>query len=108
MAERHGISGVFKAAASPYINHPLELARTLTQVGGVVIAPFCSPPGSPIRLRTRKRATTSCPKGSASELPTLLAQVTEDKRLSRLERKRLRSGGKAGVYHLSQSQTHLR
>ena len=77
------------AEASPYINHPLELARVLAEVGGVTdTATLC---GALLHDTIEDTATSEAELAElfGTEIATLVAEVTDDKGLPKAERKRL-------------------
>lgn len=77
------------ADASPYINHPLELARMLAEVGGVTDpATLC---GALLHDTIEDTATSEVELAEffGSEIAALVAEVTDDKSLPKAERKRL-------------------
>ena len=76
------------AEASPYINHPLELARVLAEVGGVTdAATLCA-----ALLHDTLEDTATTPAELThefgAEIAALVAEVTDDKSLPKAERKR--------------------
>ena len=76
------------AEASPYINHPLELARVLAEVGGVTdAATLCA---ALLHDTLEDTATTPAELTQAfgAEIAALVAEVTDDKSLPKAERKR--------------------
>jgi guanosine-3',5'-bis(diphosphate) 3'-pyrophosphohydrolase len=77
------------AEASPYINHPLELARVLAEIGGVTdAATLCA---ALLHDTIEDTATTAEELGRefGAEIAALVAEVTDDKTLPKAERKRL-------------------
>lgn len=75
--------------ASPYINHPLELARVLAEVGGVTdVITLC---GALLHDTIEDTATTreELAHEFNEEIASLVAEVTDDKSLKPAERKRL-------------------
>ena len=77
-------------AATPYINHPLEVAHHLADVGGVtdeptLMAGVCST--TPSRTPTPPR--TNYARNSARRSLSLVLECTDDKSLPKPERKRL-------------------
>lgn len=77
------------ADASPYINHPLELARVLAEVGGVTDpATLC---GALLHDTIEDTATSEAELAElfGAEVAALVAEVTDDKSLPKAERKRL-------------------
>ena len=77
------------AEASPYINHPLELARVLAEVGGVTdAATLCA---ALLHDTVEDTDTTfdELQREFGAEIAALVAEVTDDKSLPKAERKRL-------------------
>lgn len=77
------------AEASPYINHPLELARVLAEVGGVTdAATLCA---ALLHDTIEDTATTAeeLVREFGAEVAAIVAEVTDDKALPKSERKRL-------------------
>ena len=77
------------AEASPYINHPLELARVLAEVGGVTdAATLCT---ALLHDTIEDTATTrdELQREFGAEIAALVAEVTDDKTLPKADRKRL-------------------
>jgi guanosine-3',5'-bis(diphosphate) 3'-pyrophosphohydrolase len=75
--------------ASPYINHPLELARVLAEMGGVTdAATLCA---ALLHDTIEDTATTpdELEREFGPEIAAIVAEVTDDKRLPKAERKRL-------------------
>lgn len=75
--------------ASPYINHPLELARVLAEVGGVSdAATLCA---ALLHDTIEDTATTheELMREFGPEIALLVGEVTDDKALPKAERKRL-------------------
>ena len=76
------------AAATPYINHPLELARVLTEDGGVTdAATLC---GALLHDTVEDTDTTIAELQSifGEEIASIVAEVTDDRSLPKPERKR--------------------
>ena len=77
------------ADASPYINHPLELARVLAEVGGVTDpATLCA---ALLHDTIEDTATTRQELAGefGEEIAAIVAEVTDDKTVVKAERKRL-------------------
>lgn len=75
------------ANASPYINHPLELARVLSEVGGVSdAATLCA---ALLHDTIEDTGTTSAELAQSfgPEVAALVEEVTDDKALPKAERK---------------------
>jgi GTP diphosphokinase / guanosine-3',5'-bis(diphosphate) 3'-diphosphatase len=77
------------AEASPYINHPLELARVLAEVGGVTDAATLS--AALLHDTIEDTATTHAElaREFGDEIAALVVEVTDDKTLPKAERKRM-------------------
>jgi guanosine-3',5'-bis(diphosphate) 3'-pyrophosphohydrolase len=76
------------AEASPYINHPLELARVLAEVGGVTdAATLCA---ALLHDTIEDTATTAeeLMREFGPEIAAIVAEVTDNKTLPKAERKR--------------------
>jgi len=87
-ARKHSDQRRKDAQASPYINHPLELARVLAEVGGVTdAATLCA-----ALLHDTLEDTATTPAELVhefgAEIAALVAEVTDDKSLPKAERKR--------------------
>ena len=75
------------AEASPYINHPLELARVLSEVGGVSdVATLCA---ALLHDTIEDTATTKDELAQffGGEVAALVMEVSDDKSLPKVERK---------------------
>lgn len=77
------------AESSPYINHPLELARVLAEVGGVTdVATLCA-----ALLHDTIEDTATSEQELAQcfgpEIAALVSEVSDDKSLPKAQRKRL-------------------
>ena len=76
------------AEASPYINHPLELARVLAEDGGVTdVATLCA---ALLHDTIEDTATTDdeLTREFGAEIAALVGEVTDDKTVPKAERKR--------------------
>jgi len=82
-------SGRRDAHASPYINHPIELARVLSVSGHHRRDHAVLLRSAPTRSKTTKTRTTSCWRASGKRGPAWWPRSTDDKALSKAERKRL-------------------
>lgn len=76
------------AEASPYINHPLELARVLAEVGGVTDATTLC--GALLHDTIEDTATSEAELAQAfgPQIAALVSEVTDDRSLPKAERKR--------------------
>lgn len=88
-ADKHRLQRRKGAAASPYINHPIEVARVLAREGGVrdievLIAAV-------LHDTIEDTATTAeeVAERFGTDIATLVLEVTDEKALSSAERKRL-------------------
>lgn len=95
-ADRHRLQRRKGAAASPYINHPIEVARVLAHEGGVRdIAVLIAA----VLHDTIEDTATTAEEIAArfgNDIAALVVEVTDDKALPAAERKRLqveRAGG---------------
>jgi len=77
------------AAASPYINHPLELARVLADVGGVTDAATLCAALLHDTIEDTDTTRDELARQFGEEVAALVAEVTDDKSLPKAERKRL-------------------
>ena len=88
-AQKHRNQRRKDADASPYINHPLELARVLAEEGGVTdAATICA---ALLHDTIEDTATTPAELEQAfgAEIAAIVAEVTDDKALPKAERKRM-------------------
>lgn len=75
------------AESSPYINHPLELARVLSEMGGVSdVATLCA---ALLHDTIEDTATSEheLAQSFGPEIAALVSEVTDDKSLPKVERK---------------------
>ena len=77
------------AEASPYINHPLELARVLAEVGGVTDAATLCAALLHDTIEDTKTTRDELVGAFGEEIAALVAEVTDDKNLLKAERKRM-------------------
>lgn len=85
------------ADASPYINHPIELARVLAEVGSVTDAvTLCA---ALLHDTVEDTATTpdELQEAFGPEVRAIVEEVTDDKSLPKAERKRLQIEHAAGA-----------
>ena len=76
------------AEASPYINHPLELARVLAEVGGVTDAATLCAALLHDTIEDTDTTVEELTREFGPEVAAIVAEVTDDKTLARAERKR--------------------
>lgn len=77
------------ADASPYINHPLELARVLAEVGGVTDSATLCAALLHDTIEDTKTTEEELAGAFGQEIAALVVEVTDDKKLAKDERKRL-------------------
>jgi guanosine-3',5'-bis(diphosphate) 3'-pyrophosphohydrolase len=77
------------AEASPYINHPLELARVLSEVGAVTDAATLCAALLHDTIEDTDTTSDELAREFGAEVAGLVAEVTDDKTLPKAERKRL-------------------
>jgi len=95
-AERHRDQRRKDLEASPYINHPLALARVLACEGGVEDATVIA---AALLHDTVEDTQTTCEELQArfgAAVAGIVAEVTDDKALDKVERKRLQIVKAAG------------
>lgn len=76
------------ADASPYINHPLELARVLAEVGGVTDAATLCAALLHDTIEDTDTTNEELVREFGQEIAVLVHEVTDDKTLPKAERKR--------------------
>jgi guanosine-3',5'-bis(diphosphate) 3'-pyrophosphohydrolase len=88
-AERHRHQRRKDRAASPYINHPIEVATVLATVGGVT--DLTTLVAAVLHDTIEDTATTveELDQKFGRDVRMLVEEMTDDKKLSKLERKRL-------------------
>lgn len=74
--------------ASPYINHPLELARLLAEVGGITDAATLCAALLHDTIEDTDATREELARDFGDEIGALVAEVTDDKSLPKQERKR--------------------
>jgi len=75
--------------ASPYINHPIEVARALAQIGGVTDAEILSAAILHDTVEDTQTSPAEIEEVFGARIRSLVEEVTDDKGLSQPERKRL-------------------
>jgi GTP diphosphokinase / guanosine-3',5'-bis(diphosphate) 3'-diphosphatase len=88
-AEKHARQRRKNAAADPYINHPIEVAEHLAQVGGITDETILI--AALLHDTIEDTATTEeeLAERFGAAVAGLVRECTDDKRLAKLERKRL-------------------
>ena len=76
------------ASASPYINHPLALARTLAEEGGVTDATTICAALLHDTVEDTDTSLAELREAFGVEVAAVVAEVTDDKRLPKAQRKR--------------------
>jgi (p)ppGpp synthase/HD superfamily hydrolase len=98
-ADKHRFQRRKGKDASPYINHPIEVAELLAAVGGVVdIATIIA---GVLHDTVEDTGTTPAEleKLFGAEVRSIVAEVTDDKTLPKAERKRLQIEHAQGLSH---------
>ena len=75
--------------ASPYINHPIEVVELLSRVGGVQDLTTLQAAILHDTIEDTKTVPEELEEAFGSEVRRVVEEVTDDKRLPKLERKRL-------------------
>lgn len=75
--------------ASPYINHPIEVAHVLASVGGVTDVTVLVAAVLHDTIEDTRTTTEELEQRFGAEVRALVLELTDDKRLSKAERKRL-------------------
>ena len=88
-ADRHRHQRRKGVDASPYINHPLEVAHTLANVGGVADAPTLVAAVLHDTIEDTRTTGAELEDLFGSDVRRLVEEVTDDKALPKTERKRL-------------------
>jgi guanosine-3',5'-bis(diphosphate) 3'-pyrophosphohydrolase len=77
------------AGATPYINHPLELARILTVEGGITDAATIAAALLHDTIEDTETTPAEIEREFGSEIRSIVEEVTDDKSLPKVDRKRL-------------------
>jgi GTP diphosphokinase / guanosine-3',5'-bis(diphosphate) 3'-diphosphatase len=77
------------ANATPYINHPLELARILTAEGGVTDAATIAAALLHDTIEDTETSAAELDREFGAEIRSIVEEVTDDKALPKADRKRL-------------------
>src|SRR5262249_21539101 len=88
-AERHRDQRRKGADASPYINHPIEVAQLLAGVGGVTDTATLMAAVLHDTIEDTETTAEEIQTRFGAEVRGLVEEVTDDKSLPRQERKRL-------------------
>ena len=76
-------------AASPYINHPIEVATVLATIGGVTDLPTLTAAVLHDTIEDTRTTPEELETHFGAEVRDLVVEMTDDKRLPKVERKRL-------------------
>jgi len=90
------------ANATPYINHPLALARILTAEGGVTDAPTIAAALLHDTIDDTETTPTELDSEFGADIRSIVEEVTDDKRLDKADRKRLQIEHAAQISHKAQ------
>jgi guanosine-3',5'-bis(diphosphate) 3'-pyrophosphohydrolase len=90
------------AGATPYINHPLALARILVVEGGVSDATTIAAALLHDTIEDTETTAAELEGEFGAEVSRIVAEVTDDKSLPKAERKRLQVEHAAHVSHQAQ------
>ncbi len=85
--------------ASPYINHPIEVASVLAMVGGVRDAATLAAAALHDTIEDTRTTADELETRFGREVRHLVEELTDDKRLPKEERKRLQIVHAAGASH---------
>ena len=96
-AERHRAQKRKDAQASPYINHPLQVAELLASVGGVDDARVLAAAVLHDTLEDTQTTPAELEERFGSEVRVMVEEVSDDKSLPKLERKRLQIDHASGL-----------
>ena len=77
------------AGATPYINHPLELARILIVEGGITDAATIAATLLHDTIEDTETTPAELEREFGSEIRSIVEEVTDDKSLPKVDRKRL-------------------
>jgi guanosine-3',5'-bis(diphosphate) 3'-pyrophosphohydrolase len=90
------------AGATPYINHPLALARILVVEGAVTDAATIAAALLHDTIEDTETTPAELEREFGSEIRSIVEEVTDDKSLAKAERKRLQVEHAAHVSHKAQ------
>lgn len=88
-ADKHRDQRRKDADASPYINHPIELARVLASEGGISDAAVLCAAALHDTIEDTDTTAEELEREFGREIAEIVAEVTDDKDLDKAERKRL-------------------
>jgi guanosine-3',5'-bis(diphosphate) 3'-pyrophosphohydrolase len=88
-ADRHRAQRRKDAEASPYINHPIAVAETLVNVGGVCDAVTVAAAILHDTIEDTETTAEEIEKAFGAQIRAVVEEVTDDKKLPPEERKRL-------------------
>jgi guanosine-3',5'-bis(diphosphate) 3'-pyrophosphohydrolase len=96
-ADKHRDQRRKDAAASPYINHPIALANVLVREGGVGEPEVIAAALLHDTLEDTQTTPGELDAAFGARVAGIVAEVTDDKRLPKAERKRLQVEHAAGI-----------
>lgn len=88
-ADKHRMQRRKDTDASPYINHPLAIAHILCSLGGVTDATVIAAALLHDTVEDTETSPEELEREFGREVASIVAEVTDDKRLPKEERKRL-------------------
>jgi guanosine-3',5'-bis(diphosphate) 3'-pyrophosphohydrolase len=92
-ARKHRLQRRKDAEASPYINHPIEVAALLAEEGGVTDATTLTAAVLHDTLEDTETTPAELAREFGPAIRDLVLEVTDDKRLPKAERKSLQASG---------------
>jgi guanosine-3',5'-bis(diphosphate) 3'-pyrophosphohydrolase len=92
-ARKHRLQRRKDAEASPYINHPIEVAALLAEEGGVTDAATLTAAVLHDTLEDTETTPAELAREFGPAIRDLVLEVTDDKRLPKAERKSLQASG---------------
>ena len=98
-AEKHRNQRRKDAEASPYINHPIALARVLAVEGGVTDAIALVAAVLHDTIEDTQTRVEELRERFGGEITAVVQEVTDDKKLSKLERKQAQIDHAAHISH---------
>jgi guanosine-3',5'-bis(diphosphate) 3'-pyrophosphohydrolase len=98
-ADKHRDQRRKDVAATPYINHPLELARILSIEGGVTDAVTIAAALLHDTIEDTETTAAELEEQFGSEIRSIVEEVTDDKTLSKPDRKRMQVEHAAHASH---------
>ena len=88
-ADKHRHQRRKDARASPYINHPIDLARLLANEGGIVDTEVLCAAALHDTIEDTNTTVDELQREFGAAIAAIVAEVTDDKNLAKAERKRL-------------------